>query len=211
MALFEEKYGDQVRVVRFGDSVELCGGTHAHHTGDIGLFKMTSESGVAAGIRRIEAVTGEGALDWIEKREHDLKQKLRQFEEDKRSLEKQLTQLKEKLAESVSQDLAAQAKDIMGIKVLALKVDIDSKSLRSTVDHLKNKLHSAVIALAVVTDGKITVVGGVTQDNTATVKAGDLVNMIALQVGGKGGGRPDLAEAGGNQPQHLDRCIRICL
>ncbi len=208
MALFEEKYGDQVRVVRFGDSVELCGGTHAHHTGNIGLFKITSEAGVAAGIRRLEAVTGQGALDWIEKRENDFKQKLRQLDEDKRTLEKQLTQLKEKFAGSAAQDLAAQARDIMGIKVLALMLeDVDSKSLRSTVDHLKNKLNSAVIALAVVTEGKITVVGGVTQDNTSKVKAGDLVNMIALQVGGKGGGRPDLAEAGGNQPQHLKTAL----
>ena len=208
MALFEEKYGDQVRVVRFGDSIELCGGTHAHHTGNIGLFKITSETGVAAGIRRLEAVTGQGALDWIEKRERDAKQKLRQLEEDKRSLEKQLSQLKEKFAGSVSQDLAATARDIMGIKVLALTLeDVDSKSLRSTVDHLKNKLNSAVIALAVVTNGKITVVGGVTHDNTARIKAGDLVNMIALQIGGKGGGRADLAEAGGNQPQHLKKAL----
>ncbi len=208
MALFEEKYGDQVRVVRFGDSVELCGGTHAHHTGNIGLFKITSEAGIAAGIRRLEAVTGKGALRWIEKREQDFKQKLRLLEEDKRTLEKQLTQLKEKFASSVSQDLAAQAREIMGIKVVALKLeDIDSKSLRNTVDHLKNKLNSAVIALAVVTEGKITIVGGVTQDNISKVKAGDLVNMIALQVGGKGGGRPDLAEAGGTQPQHLKTAL----
>ncbi len=208
MALFEEKYGDQVRVVRFGDSVELCGGTHAHHTGNIGLFKIISEAGVASGIRRLEAVTGQGALDWIEKREQNLKQKLQQLEEEKRTLEKQFAQLKEKFVGSVSQDLAAQAREIMGIKVLALKVeDIDSKSLRTTVDHLKNKLNSAVIALAVVTGDKVTVVGGVTQDNTSKIKAGELVNMIALQIGGKGGGRPDLAEAGGNQPAHLKTAL----
>lgn len=208
MALFEEKYGEEVRVVRFGDSVELCGGTHAHHTGNIGLFKITSEVGIASGIRRLEAVTGKGALDWIEKREQDFKQKLKQLEEEKRLLEKQFTQLKEKLAGSLSQDLVTEAKEIMGIKVIAKQLEnVDSKSLRSMVDHLKNKLQSAVIALAVVNDGKITIVGGVTQDKISKVKAGELVNMIALQVGGKGGGRPDLAEAGGNQPQHLNTAL----
>ncbi len=208
MALFEEKYGDQVRVVRFGDSVELCGGTHAHHTGDIGLFKITSEAGVAAGIRRLEAVTGAGALRWIEKRENDFKQKLRQIEEDKRTLEKQLGQLKEKLAGTISQELINQAKEIKGIKVLAVNLhDIDSKSLRSTMDHLKNKLGTAVVVLAVVTEGKVTVVAGVTPDITTKMKAGDLVNQVALQIGGKGGGRADLAEAGGNQPQHLEKAL----
>lgn len=208
MALFEEKYGDEVRVVRFGESVELCGGTHAHHTGDIGLFKITSESGVAAGIRRIEAVTGEGALRWIDKREIEFKQKLEQTDERVRSLEKQLEQLKEKLAGSVSQDLASQAKEIAGIKVLTAKIEgMDTKSLRSTVDQLKNKLGSAVIALAVVKDNKASVVAGVTKDTSERVKAGELVNMIALQIGGKGGGRPDLAEAGGSQPEHLQKAL----
>jgi alanyl-tRNA synthetase len=208
MALFEEKYGDQVRVVRFGDSVELCGGTHAHRTGDIGLFKITSEAGIAAGVRRLEAVTGASALHWIEKREQNSKQKLRQLEEEKRVLEKQITQLKEKLASTVSQDLAAQAKEIMGVKVLVATLEhADSKSLRNTIDHLKNKLTSAVIVLATVTDGKVTVTAGITRDNVEKIKAGDLVNMIALQIGGKGGGRPDLAEAGGNQPQHLTTAL----
>lgn len=208
MGLFEDKYGDEVRVIRFGDSVELCGGTHAHHTGDVGIFKITSESGVAAGVRRIEAVTGEGALQWIEKRELDFKQKLQQSDEKIRLLEKQLEYLKEKMAGNLSQDLASQAKEINGVKVLTAKLDgIDSKSLRNTVDQLKNKLGSAVIALATVNDGKVSVVAGVTKDYLDRVKAGELVNMIAMQMGGKGGGRPDMAEAGGNQPHHLDTAL----
>lgn len=208
MALFGEKYGDQVRVVRFGDSMELCGGTHAHHTGDIGLFKITSESGVAAGIRRLEAVTGAGALQWIEKRETELKQKLQQADERVRTLEKKIEQLKEKLAGTLSQDLVSQAKEISGVKVLTAKIDnMDIKSLRSTVDQLKNKLGSAVIVLAIVTDGKVTVVAGVTKDKIQQIKAGELVNMLATQIGGKGGGRPDLAEAGGNQPENLEKAL----
>ncbi len=208
MALFEEKYGDQVRVVRFGQSMELCGGTHAHHTGDIGIFKITSEAGVAAGIRRLEAVTGEGALRWIEKREAEYKQKLDQSEEHSRTLEKQLEQLKQKLAGSVSQDLISQAKTIAGVKVLTAKIDgMDTKSLRTTIDQLKNKLGSAVIALGVVKENKASVVAGVTKDHMDKIKAGELVNMIAMQIGGKGGGRPDLAEAGGNQPEHLEKAL----
>ena len=208
MALFGEKYGDKVRVVSFGDSKELCGGTHAHHTGDIGLFKITSESGVAAGVRRLEAVTGEGALRWIEKREADFKQKLESADDRIRSLEKQLTQIKDKLASNVGEDLASQARDINGVKVLTAKLEnMDSKSLRNTVDQLKNKLGSAVIALAVVNDSKASVIAGVTQDYTHKIKAGELVNMIAMQIGGKGGGRPDLAEAGGNQPEHLESAL----
>lgn len=208
MALFEEKYGDEVRVVRFGDSVELCGGTHAHHTGDIGIFKITSESGVAAGIRRLEAVTGDGALRWIETREKEWKQKLQQSDERIRTLEKQLEQLKDKFANTLGQDLTSKARDISGVKILATQVDgIDTKSLRNTVDQLKNKLGSAVIALAVVKDNKVSVIVGVTKDYTNKIKAGELVNMIAMQIGGKGGGRPDLAEAGGNQPENLNTAL----
>jgi len=208
MGLFEDKYGDEVRVVRFGDSMELCGGTHAHHTGDIGIFKITSESGVAAGIRRIEAVTGQGALHWFEQRENEFKQKLQQTDERMRQVEKQLDQLKEKLAGSLSQDLAAQAKNIAGIQVLTAKVDgMDTKSLRTTVDQLKNKLGSAVIALGIINEGKASVVAGVTKDHMNQIKAGELVSMIAAQIGGKGGGRPDLAEAGGNQPENLARAL----
>lgn len=204
IGLFEDKYGDQVRVVRFGDSMELCGGTHAHHTGDIGIFKITSESGVAAGIRRIEAVTGEGAILYFEKNESELQKKLSQADERIRTLEKQLEQLKEKLAGNMSQDLASLAKESNGIKILSTKVDgMDSKSLRTAVDQLKNKLGNAVIALATVTDNKVSIVVGVSKETSQKVKAGELVNMIAQQVGGKGGGRPDLAEAGGNQPEML--------
>jgi alanyl-tRNA synthetase len=208
MGLFEDKYGDEVRVIRFGHSVELCGGTHAHHTGDVGIFKIISEAGIAAGIRRIEAVTGDGALKWIEKRETEFKQKLQQSDEKIKLLEKQLEQLKEKFAGTLSQDLASQAKEINGVKVLTAKLEgIDSKSLRNTVDQLKNKLGSAVIALAIVKEGKASVVAGVTKDYLDRVKAGELVNMIATQIGGKGGGRPDMAEAGGNQPENLDRAL----
>lgn len=208
VGLFGEKYGDEVRVVRFGDSQELCGGTHAHHTGDIGLFKITAESGIAAGIRRIEAVTGAGALRWFEQRDLQSKQKLQQTEERLRALEKQLEQLKEKFAGSISQDLASSAKEIKGVKILTAQLEgMDSKSLRTTVDQLKNKLGSAVIALSTVKDGKVCIVTGVTKDQMETVKAGDLVNMLATQVGGKGGGRADLAEAGGNQPEHLEKAL----
>jgi alanyl-tRNA synthetase len=208
MALFEEKYGDKVRVVRFGDSVELCGGTHAHHTGDIGIFKITSESGVASGIRRLEAVTGEGALRWLDNRDISFKQKLQQSDEKIRTLEKQLEQLKAKLATSMGQDLLSQARSIGSVKILAAKLDdIDPKALRDTVDQLKNKLGCAVIALAVVKDGKVSIITGVTKDQMGKIKAGDLVNMIAQQVGGKGGGRPDLAEGGGNQPENLEKAL----
>ncbi|HSW93957.1 MAG TPA: alanine--tRNA ligase [Gammaproteobacteria bacterium] len=208
MGLFEDKYGEEVRVIRFGDSVELCGGTHAHHTGDVGFFKITSEAGVAAGIRRVEAVTGDGALQWLEQREMEFKQKLLQSDEKIRLLEKELEQLKTKLAGSFSQDLATRAKEILGVKVLAARLDgMDPKSLRNTVDQLKNKLGSAVIALALVKDGKISVVAGVTADTLDRLKAGELVNHIAIQIGGKGGGRADMAEAGGNQPDNLDQAL----
>ncbi len=180
MALFGEKYGDQVRVVRFGDSMELCGGTHADHTGDIGLFKITSETGVAAGIRRMEAVTGAGALQWIEKRETELKQKLQQADERVRTLEKEIEQLKEKLAGTLSQDLVSQAKEISGVKVLTAKVDnMDDKIIAHTVDQLKNKLGSAVIVLAIVKDDKVTVVAGVTKDKIQQIKAAN--SSICLQ------------------------------
>ncbi len=208
MALFEEKYGDKVRVVRFGESVELCGGTHAHHTGDIGIFKITSESGVASGIRRLEAVTGDSALRWLEERETNFKQKLQQSDEKIRALEKQLEQLKAKFAANMGQDLVSQAQAIGNVKIVASKLDgVDPKALRDTIDQLKNKLGSAVIALAVVKEGRVSIITGVTKDLTNKVKAGELVNMLAQQVGGKGGGRPDLAEAGGNQPEHLEKAL----
>jgi alanyl-tRNA synthetase len=212
MALFEEKYGEEVRVVRFGNSIELCGGTHAHSSGDIGLFKITGESGVAAGIRRLEAVTGQAALEWIEKNNLAASEKLRQTEERLRQLEKEMHALKTKLAGSLSQDLANQAIEINGLKILAAKVaNMDTKMLRQTVDDLKNKLGSAVIALATSEQNKVTIIAGVTKDQLPLVKAGELVKMLAEQVGGKGGGRPDLAEAGGTQPENLDTALASVL
>ncbi len=199
MGLFEEKYGKQVRVVGFGPSVELCGGTHAERTGDIGLFKITSEAGIAAGIRRIEALTGKAALEWIEKKEAELKQKNEQFEERLHFLEKQAAYLKEKLAQALGQQLGAEAKEIKGFKVLATIVsDLDTKAVRILVDQLKNKLGSAVVALVVVKEQKMSVIVGVTPQNSSQIKANELVNFITLPFGGKGGGRAELAEGGGS-------------
>ncbi len=224
MALFGEKYGDVVRVLNMGDfSVELCGGTHVQRTGDIGLFKITSEGGVAAGVRRIEAVAGEGALRYITEIEKTLMQvagllktdndmvqvKTHQLIDRSRGLEKELEQLKAKLASSQGGDLAAQAVEIDGIKVLAAKLEGgDAKSLRDTVDQLKNKLGAAVVVLATVEGGKVSLVAGVTKAETARVSAGDLVNVVAQEVGGKGGGRPDLAMAGGKDPSGLDVALQ---
>src|SRR5579883_723708 len=209
VALFGEKYGRKVRVVRFGDSIELCGGTHADHTGDIGIFKITVETGVAAGVRRIEAVTGEAALRFIEKQEDEWKQKLHQTEERCHLLEKEIQQLKDKLAASFSRDLAAHAKQIDKINVLAMRVEgLDGKALRNAIDHLKQQLGSAVVILATVKDSKVGVVGGVTADLVDRLSAKEIVGMIAAQIGGKGGGRADMAEAGGNKPEALDVALQ---
>jgi alanyl-tRNA synthetase len=224
MALFGEKYGSTVRVMKFGDfSTELCGGTHVRHVGDIGLFKIVGESGVAAGVRRIEALTGAGALGWVHKAEHMLRNvadmtkgsletiedKVSQLLERNRKLEKELEQLKGQMASRQGGDLASEALDIKGMKVLASRLDgADAKTLRDTVDHLKNKLGSAAIVLAAVEDGKVRLVAGVTADRMDKIKAGDLVNVVAEQVGGKGGGRPDLAQAGGNDPSRLDAALK---
>jgi len=223
LALFGEKYGDAVRVLRMGDfSMELCGGTHVNRTGDIGLFKIISEGGVAAGVRRIEAVTGQRALDWVEQNEtrlddvaelvkgsrDNLNDKVRQLVERNRSLEKELEQLKAKLASSQGSDLASQAQEINGLKVLAARLDgADPKSLRDTVDQLKNKLGSSAVVLATVSGDKVSLVAGVSKDSTDKLKAGELVNMVAQQVGGKGGGRPDMAQAGGTQPESLEAAL----
>jgi alanyl-tRNA synthetase len=209
VALFGEKYGSKVRVVHFGPSVELCGGTHADHTGDIGIFKITSESGVAAGIRRIEAVTGDGALRFIEKREAEFKQKVAQSEERIHTLEKEIQQLKDKLTGLFSRDLVTQAKKMGQLNILATKVEgLDGKALRNAVDHLKSELGSAIIVLATVKDNKVGIVGGVTADLTDKFSAREIVSLVANQVGGKGGGRADLAEAGGNKPEALEQALQ---
>jgi alanyl-tRNA synthetase len=224
MALFGEKYGAAVRVLSIGDfSVELCGGTHVQHAGDIGLLKIVSETGIASGVRRIEAVTGENALQWVAANEQrlqriselvkgsrdDVDEKVSQVLEKNRALEKELQQLKGKLASTQGTDLAAQALEVDGMKVLAARLDgADNKVLRDTLDQLKNKLGSAAVVLGSVNGDKVSLVAGVTRDRTAQIKAGELVNAVALQVGGKGGGRPDMAQAGGTQPEHLDAALQ---
>lgn len=208
VALFGEKYGSKVRVVSFGESIELCGGTHADHTGEIGFFKITAESGVAAGIRRIEAVTGNAALRWIEKKEKEFKQKIEQSTERIQFLEKEIQQLKDQLAETFSRDLASEAKIVDNIKLLAQIVqNLDGKALKHAIDHLKQQLGTAVIVLATTKNKKVSIVCGVTADLVEKINAKELVNMIAAQVGGKGGGRADFAEAGGNKPESLDQAL----
>ncbi|HRX71869.1 MAG: alanine--tRNA ligase [Gammaproteobacteria bacterium] len=224
MALFGEKYGDQVRVLKMGDfSTELCGGTHVQRVGDIGLFKIVAESGVAAGVRRIEAVTGEQALNYIASLQERARQtaqlvkgdrdnfpdKVRQLVERTRQLEKEIEQLKGRLASGQGADLLGQTVDVDGIKVLAARLDgVDAKTLREAVDRCKEQLKTAAIVLATVEGDKVRLVAGVTPGETARIKAGDLANMIARQVGGKGGGRPDLAQAGGTDPTQLDAALR---
>jgi len=223
MALFGEKYGDEVRVLKIGEfSTELCGGTHVERAGDIGCFKIISETGVAAGVRRIEAVTGSGAMEWLASREKALTiiagllksapekaaEKVEQLLDKTRSLEKQLEKLQAQLASSAGSELSSQAIDVAGIKVLAVKLDqVDPKSLRDLVDQLKNKLGSSAIVLAVVEGDKVSLVAGVSKDQIAHIKAGDLVNFVATKVGGKGGGRPDMAMAGGNDPSGLAEAL----
>jgi len=222
MMLFGEKYGDEVRVLDIGTSRELCGGTHVSRTGDIGLFKITSESGVAAGVRRVEATTGEGALKLINAQQalitqlaadlkaptHELANKVAQMNEHAKSLEKELTRLKSKLASSQGDDLATQAIDINGVKVLAATLEgADANALRETMDKLKDKLKSAAIVLSAVNEGKVSLAAGVTQDLIAKIKAGDLVNHVASQVGGKGGGKPDMAMAGGTDASQLPNAL----
>jgi alanyl-tRNA synthetase len=223
MALFGEKYGDEVRVLGMGDfSTELCGGTHVRRTGDIGFFKIVSESGVAAGIRRVEAVTGEGALAWVQEREaklaeaaatlrtspDDVTQKIGQIQESVKTLEKELGRLKSKMAASQGDELSDRAEEVNGVKVLAAALDgADAKTLRDTLDKLKDRLHSAAIVLAAADGAKVSLVAGVTNDLTGRVKAGELVNFVAQQVGGKGGGRADMAQAGGNDPAKLPAAL----
>jgi len=219
MALFGEKYGDEVRVVGMGDfSTELCGGTHVRRTGDIGLFKIVSEGGVAAGIRRVEAVCGPAALTWLQAQEDTLRQvaerlkvqpaeitaRLAQIQDQVRALEKELDRYKARLAAAQGEDMAERAVEVQGVKVLATVIEgADAKALRELADKLRDRLRSCALVLASVADGKVTLIAAVTPDLSGRIRAGELVNHVALQVGGKGGGRPDLAQAGGNDPARL--------
>ncbi len=209
MALFGEKYDDQVRVLSMGDfSTELCGGIHASNTGDIGLFKIISEGGIAAGIRRIEAVTGEGALDYLDAQQAQHDAKVSEMAAKAKLLEKEIQQLKDKLAAKESAGLINQVKQIAGVNVLVAQLNgADNKVLRGMVDDLKNQLSSGIIMLGNVAEGKVGLIAGVTNDLTNKVKAGELVNMVALQVGGKGGGRPDMAQAGGTDAHALPSAL----
>ncbi len=222
MMLFGEKYGDIVRVLDIGSTTELCGGTHVNRTGDIGLFKIYSESGVAAGVRRVEATTGNGALKLINAQQAlilqlsselkaptgELANKVTQLSEHAKSLEKELARLKSKLASSQGDDLTTQAIEINGVKVLAATLEgADANALRETMDKLKDKLKTAAIVLASVNDGKVSLAAGVTADLIAKLKAGDLVNHVASQVGGKGGGKPDMAMAGGTDASQLSKAL----
>jgi len=218
MMLFGEKYGDEVRVLTIGSSKELCGGTHVARTGDIGFFKIVGESGVAAGVRRVEAITGERALTWVQQQSAllgdaaaafkspvaELPGKIAQALDHAHALEKEVARLKSKLAASQGDTLAAQAADIKGVRVLAAEIDgADVVTLRELADKLRDRLRSAAVVLAAVADGRVTLIAAVTPDLVKRVRAGDLVNHVAQQVGGKGGGRPDLAQAGGNDPARL--------
>jgi len=223
MSLFGEKYESDVRVLSIGDfSMELCGGTHVERAGDIGFFKILSESGVAAGVRRVEAVTGKTAYEWVVHTDQvlrdiaamlrgsreDVDEKVRELVERSRRLEKEVQQLKSKLASGQGGDLTSQAKDVGGIKVLAAQIDgADAKSLRDAVDQLKGKLGSSVIVLATVQDGKVVLVAGVSADLLSRMRAGEIASAVAAQVGGKGGGRADFAQAGGTQPENLGRAL----
>ncbi len=222
MALFGEKYGDVVRVLDIGFSRELCGGTHVARTGDIGLFKIVSEGGVAAGIRRVEGITGHGALAWVQQTRDTLDQaagllktqvaevpeRIQALQQQTRQIERELERLQDKLAAAAGSDLAGQAVDVAGVKLLATRLSgVDPKSLRGMVDQLKSKLPGAVILLAAVADDKISLVAGVSPELTTRVKVGDLVGAIAAQVGGKGGGRPDMAMGGGSDVASLDGAL----
>ena len=222
MMLFGEKYGDEVRVLDIGSSRELCGGTHVRRTGDIGLFKIVAESGVAAGVRRVEAVTGENALAYLQALEGTVQRlagalksapaevpaRVAQVLDQVRQLERELAALKGRLASSQGDELMAQAVDVKGLKVLAARLEgADAKTLRDTLDKLKDKLKTAVIVLAVVDGGRVQLAAGVTSDSVGRIKAGDLVNHVARQVGGKGGGKPDMAMAGGTDPSRLGAAL----
>jgi alanyl-tRNA synthetase len=223
MALFGEKYGDEVRVLRFGElSTELCGGTHVERVGEIGQFKIVSESAIGAGIRRVMAVAGEAAVDYIQNMENqllavagtlnvgpdDAPSRLQQLLERNRQLEKDLSALKSSMASSGSDSLLGQAQDVDGVQVLAARMDnVDAGGLRDSVDHLKDRLGEAVVVLASVEGEKVRIAAGVSKALTTRIKAGNLVNFVAGQVGGRGGGRPDFAQAGGNRPELVDEAL----
>jgi len=222
MMLFGEKYGDEVRVLDIGSSRELCGGTHVQRSGDIGLFKIVAEGGVAAGIRRVEAVTGDNALAYLQQIEgtlggvagalkvtpSEVPARVQATLDQMRALEKEIAALKGRLASSQGDELMAQAVDVNGMKVLAARLDgADAKTLRETMDKLKDKLKSAAIVLAAVDGGRVQLAAGVTADRMGKVKAGELVNFVAQQVGGKGGGKPDLAMAGGTDAASLPKAL----
>ncbi len=222
MMLFGEKYGDEVRVLSIGSSVELCGGTHVARTGDIGLFKIVAEGGVAAGVRRVEAVTGENALRYVQRQEStvhgvsamlkvqpdDVAERVASMLDNLRQLERELARLKSRLAASQGDGLVASALEVKGVKVLAIELEgADVPAMRETMDKLRDKLGTAAIVLASVSEGRVTLIAGVTKDLTDRVKAGELVSMVAQQVGGKGGGRPDMAQAGGSDPTALPSAL----
>ena len=223
MALFGEKYADEVRVLSIGDvSIELCGGTHVERAGDIGLFKIISESGTAAGIRRIEAVTGEAAMQYIITQQQQLQQlgvlikcqpdniveKTQQLLQQQRQLEKELATLKRQMASQASNNITDHVINVSGLNVLAIELPgVESKELRATVDKLKDRLSPAVIILATIKEDKVTLIAGVSKNSTSLIKAGELVNYVAQQIGGKGGGRPDMAQGGGTQPDNLAKAL----
>ncbi|MBL79820.1 MAG: alanine--tRNA ligase [Nitrosomonadaceae bacterium] len=224
--LFGEKYGEEVRVLKIGSSQELCGGTHVNRTGDIGLFKIRMQSGVAAGVRRIEAVTGDVALAYVQQNDlylmeiakklktkpEDAIQKLSQLNDSIRRLEKDLSQLKSKLVSSQESELIKRAQDVKGVKVLTSSLEnVDIKTMREILDRLKEKLKTCIVVFGAVSAGKVQLITGVTEDLTKKIKAGELVNFVAMQVGGKGGGRADIAQAGGAQPEHLEKALNSVL
>jgi alanyl-tRNA synthetase len=224
IAIFEEKYGDQVRVIAFGDfSTELCGGTHARATGEIGLLKVLSESGIAAGVRRIEAQTGLGALEWVRAREAlleraagllrvpaaEVPERIERLLDERRALERELEGLRAAARGAASQDLTKSAREVAGVRVLSARVDgTDAKSLRGMVDDLRSRLGSAIVLLAAEEGGRVSLAIGVTPDLVARFRAGDLVREVSQVLGGKGGGRPDFAQGGGSDPARLDDAFR---
>jgi len=224
LAFFGEKYGERVRVLRMGDfSTELCGGTHVSRTGDIGLFKLKAEAGVASGVRRVEATTGEGALEWVRQREQILREvssilkgseedaadKLEKLLAQQRELERKLAQLQSTLAGAQGNDILSQARRLNGISVVASRVEgVDDRGLRELADRLRDKLHPAVVVLGTIQDGRVALLAAVSKEATKQYHAGNILKQIAPLVGGGGGGRPDFAQAGGKDPARLDEALQ---